>query len=76
MEKLKLCPFCGQDDHGENRVRIHYYKNDKHYRVICGECGAAGMSAYIKPWHDTKFVAQGQAVKAWNRRADTVEHGH
>lgn len=76
MEKLKPCPFCGQDGHGENRVRIHRYK-DGHYRVICGKCGAASMSAYVEPWHDTKFVAQGHAVTAWNCRvSDSVKRGH
>lgn len=72
-EKLKPCPFCGQDDHGEQRVRIRRYKGNC-YRVMCGNCGASGTPMYVQPWHDTKFVAQGKSVNAWNRRADGPEN--
>lgn len=72
MEKLKPCPFCEQDDHGENRVRIRRYRGDC-YRVMCGNCGASGTPSYVQSWHKTKIPAQGEAVKAWNVRADTVK---
>lgn len=63
--KLKPCPFCG----GKGRVR----KFENGYRIVCAECGASSHYAYIKPWHDSKFVAQRQAAKAWNNRVKVKE---
>lgn len=64
--QLKPCPFCGCSD---RRLGIRRQGN-KGYRVVCGGCGASGTYVTIKEWHETKFVAQGQAVKAWNRRSE------
>jgi Lar family restriction alleviation protein len=61
MEELKPCPFCG----GKARIR----KLQKLvYAVRCTDCGATSTSFGVKPWHDTVFIAQGQAIEAWNRR--------
>ena len=59
--ELKPCPFCG----GKARIR----KVCKLvYAVRCADCGATGTSFGVKPWHSTKFIAQGHAIKAWERR--------
>lgn len=58
---LKLCPFCG----GAAHIRDFGGK----YRVACSGCGATGGAVWVKQWHDTKFIAQGQAAKLWNERA-------
>lgn len=58
---LKPCPFCG----GTAHIRAFGGK----YRVACSGCGATGGAVWVKQWHDTKFIAQGQAAKLWNERA-------
>ena len=58
---LKPCPFCG----GAAHIRDFGGK----YRVACSGCGATGGAVWVKQWHDTKFIAQGQAAKLWNERA-------
>lgn len=59
--ELKPCPFCGKS------ARIRNF--GERYRVVCSSCGARGEAVCIKQWHDTKFIAQGQAAKLWNERA-------
>ncbi len=61
--ELKPCPFCGCNDH---RVKIRRVNDG--YKVSCGGCGASGPRVAVKAWRDTRFVAQDQAVKVWNRR--------
>jgi len=58
---IKQCPFCN----GTARVR----KIGNGYAVMCSSCGARGRRVIIKEWHDHKFIAQGQAVNAWNERS-------
>ena len=58
---LKPCPFCG----GTAHIRAFGGK----YRVSCSGCGATGGAVWVKQWHNTKFIAQGQAAKLWNERA-------
>ncbi|MCH5304791.1 MAG: Lar family restriction alleviation protein [Ruminococcus sp.] len=70
-QDLKSCPFCGCSD----RRRGIRRQGNNGYRVVCGRCGASGPYVTIKKWHDTKFVAQGQAIKAWNRRTDKLKEG-
>lgn len=65
--KLKSCPFCGNTSKGEMKVSVRRQGN-KGYRVICSKCGACGPYVAIKEWHDTKMIAQGQAIKLWNER--------
>ena len=60
----KPCPFCGCCD---RRVGIRR-QGTRGYRVVCGNCGAAGPYVAIKIYHDNKFIAQGQAIGLWNRR--------
>ena len=68
MAELKPCPFCGCCDR-----RVNIRKQGAHaYRVVCGRCGASGPRKVVQDWHDSKFVAQGQAANAWNRRAEGV----
>lgn len=62
MEKLKLCPFCGN----EPTIRIFKGKDGWRdgYAVICrydeGGCGAeSGLYHY-----------ESEAIEAWNRRAE------
>lgn len=64
--KLKPCPFCGSPD------KVYIRKIDNGYKVACGDCGSCGKYVAVKKWHSNKFIAQGQAVKAWNRRADNA----
>lgn len=59
--KLKPCPFCG----GPARIRK---LNGGKYCVACSKCGARGGAVFVKAWHDTPYVAQGQAAKLWNAR--------
>ena len=67
MSEIKDCPFCGQKSVGDKRVKVRRQGN-KGYRVICSNCGASGPYVSIKEWHDTKFIAQGQAIEGWNKR--------
>lgn len=62
--KLKPCPFCG----GENNEIRKTLKGDDAYYIQCQNCGAKGGVVYVKRWHDTKFIAQGQAATKWNQR--------
>lgn len=60
--ELKPCPFCGKNAHIENA-------GESSYRIVCSGCGARSGRVFVKKWHSTKFVAQGQAAKLWNTRA-------
>ena len=40
------------------------------YVVRCKECGAQTARSFMKDWHRNKYIAQGNAAEAWNRRAD------
>lgn len=65
MIKLNPCPFCGCKN-----IRIRKtYRGDSGYYAWCPKCGAKGGVVYVKEWHSTKFVAQGQAATKWNQRA-------
>ena len=68
---LKPCPFCGSHDVAIMREG----KNDKNaaYGVVCRHCKTRGPKFWVQPWHDTKFVAQGQAGTAWNKRSGRRE---
>lgn len=61
---LKPCPFCG----GTAHIRDFGGR----YCVACSSCGARGGAVWVKDWHDTPFVAQGQAVKLWNARNEMI----
>ena len=63
---LKPCPFCGS----HHVAIMREGKSDKNaaYRVVCRHCKTRGPKTWVQPWHDTKFVAQGQAEAAWNKR--------
>jgi len=67
-KETKPCPYCGCSD---RRVGIRK-QGTKGYRVVCGNCGASGPYVAIKIYHDNKFIAQGQAIDAWNRRVDNA----
>lgn len=66
--ELKLCPFCGSS------ARILRLRGGK-YCVVCSDCGARGGAVWVKDWHDTPFVAQGQAAKLWNARREGDSDG-
>lgn len=59
--ELKSCPFCGKSAHIENA-------GENSYRVVCSGCGARSGRVFVKKWHSTKLIAQGQAAKLWNAR--------
>lgn len=63
--ELKPCPFCG------GTARILRLRGGK-YCVACSSCGARGGAVWVKDWHDTPFVAQGQAAKLWNARNEMI----
>lgn len=63
--KIGPCPFCA----GRGRIRKTHPKKPIGYQVICSECGARTATAYVEPWHDNVYIAQGKVVKMWNRRA-------
>lgn len=65
-EKLKPCPFCGF-----KRPKMRRFDTDA-YRVVCLKCGSQGAPCFIHQWHDSVYIAQGNATKAWNRRAENV----
>lgn len=58
--ELKPCPFCG----GRGRIM----RAGNAYVVRCKECGAQTARNFIKDWHRNKYIAQGNAAEAWNRR--------
>ncbi len=64
MQEVKPCPFCGQ------RARVmKLSRGGNAYRVKCSECGSCGPAFNVQPWHyGNKFIAQGNAIKAWNER--------
>lgn len=64
-EKLKPCPFCG-----DKRPKLRRF-NTNSYRAICQSCGSQGSPGVIHSWHSTPFIAQSNAVKNWNRRAES-----
>ena len=66
-EKLKPCPFCGYI-----RPKIRRF-NTNAYRVVCPNCGSQGKPCMVHEWHDTVFVAQNNAKRAWNRRIDNAK---
>lgn len=59
--ELKPCPFCGGSARIENA-------GEGSYRVVCSGCRARSGRIFVKRWHSTKFVAQGQVAKLWNVR--------
>lgn len=65
MTEPRNCKFCGNGSRGNRRVRVMKFGKSA-YRVVCGECGASGTPVMIKVWHDNKFIAQEQAIRAWN----------
>lgn len=67
--KLKPCPFCGNE---KNRIRKTLKGGDAFY-IQCPKCGARGGVVYVQKWHDTKFIAQGQAAEKWNQREGEKE---
>ncbi len=61
MEKLKKCPFCGDDGHidvTDGIVKDHYYPR-------CGTYNCVGNN---NGWVD--FETEEEAVEAWNKRAE------
>lgn len=68
---LKPCPFCGNPD----TVVLRNKKGQgTSYRGSCRGCGALGPRFFVQPWHyGNKFVAQGQAEAAWNKRTGRRE---
>lgn len=60
--RLVPCPFCAGQAHIIGVDHRHAY------RVRCPECGATGPKVAIQPWHRDRYIAQGQAAKAWNER--------
>ena len=64
MDKLKPCPFCGENGYGVHLQKIIYANEDfKRWEVMCEMCGA----------EISEFVTPERAVEAWNRRADNGE---
>lgn len=63
---LKPCPFCGEDNRGNNGdgvVYMEHIENRGRVCVMCTSCGA-NMSREIRPDKDTAMIL----VEAWNRR--------
>ena len=69
MDKLKPCPFCGDED-----INISFYTNEltrplpAGYMYECGSCGCEGPSFNVLGSYDAK--ARRDAKEAWNRRPD------
>jgi hypothetical protein len=59
MEKLKVCPFCGED------ADIQWISNHE-YRAYC----LNEMCGITLPNEDTRlsFTSEENAIKAWNTR--------
>lgn len=57
MEKLKPCPFCGNEAEINGRDRLHYWF------AQCIECGATQYGKETKE----------EAIEAWNRRTERSE---
>lgn len=60
--KLLPCPFCG----GQARVRAE--QKNRTYYIGCAKCGARSRAVGRMPWHDSIYIAQGNAAKLWNER--------
>lgn len=65
---LKPCPFCFSQNIAI--MREGKSENNAAYRVVCRRCKARGPKVRVEAWHDNKFVAQGQAAAAWNKREE------
>lgn len=65
MQHVKNCPFCN----GRSRI-MKLTRSGNAYRVKCSECGSCGPVVNVQPWHDTKYIAQGQAIELWNHRTE------
>ena len=60
--KLKPCPFCGGE--AEMFSWQAHINDEYHLNLVCTTCGAGFQDVSSKE----------DALKAWNRRADTNEH--
>ena len=58
-EKLKPCPFCG-NEYVFMHTSLYGYIKEQHYYVGCGRCKCIGGHA----------VAEEAATALWNRRAN------
>lgn len=65
LSELKPCPFCG----GKAKLR----KEGSSYYVSCSKCGARGTRSLVKKWHSVVYIAQGNAIEAWNNRVNTAK---
>ncbi len=60
-ERIKPCPFCGNDgSHDPRHTFSHQYKQ---VAVRCGNCEAMGSLKWSEAF----------AIIAWNRRADLAQ---
>lgn len=74
MEELKPCPFCG------NKVEVEkiplWYGNGRGYygcyefKIRCKSCGCTVDQPENDSVYRSEEEARGNAIKAWNRRAE------
>lgn len=62
MEKLKPCPFCGD----EAELSTGRFDGKDTSYVMCKKCGSQGEFFLVS----TKYASAEKAIKAWNRRVE------
>ena len=66
MRELKLCPFCGGEP--------DEYEGDYGNGIYCMKCGAMVGEPIHLGFNIAERVSYGQAIEAWNTRAERTCH--
>lgn len=73
MDKLKPCPFCGEEVYMEALPLwngSHGYYGCFEYVIKCKKCGGATNLNGNDTIYHTSEVAKKNAIESWNRRAN------
>ena len=72
MSDLKPCPFCGGSAVSLIKIepRLHRPARNRPFSVVCYECDL--YFGYDEDYGG-RFYTEGEAIRAWNRRAGEQE---